>query len=259
MRLFLAGLEGTGHYTECKDFLDSHVDNFFWLSSYYYARKDKFVLERLPNFNIENFLLDSGAFTFMSKGLNEDIDKYTSEYIEFINKYNIKYFFEMDVDTILGYDKVKELRKTIEKGTGKKCIPVWHKERGIEEFKKHCEEYDYIAIGGLVGGKVNKIKKILISLIKYANSKNVKIHLLGYNKNDILDYKAFSCDATSWNGGMYGGLWNWSQDKEYPVKTNRSLERRVSSEKQRELYLHNLKVWEHYQQILKYKGYWREQ
>lgn len=256
MRLFLAGLEGTGHYTECKDFLDNHIDNFFWLSSYYYARKDKFVLERLPNFNIENFLLDSGAFTFMSKGLNEDIDKYTSEYIEFINKYDIKYFFEMDIDKILGYDKVKELRKKIEEGTGKKCIPVWHKERGIEEFKKHCKEYDYIAIGG--GFSVLR-KDMAIKLIKYANNKGIKTHLLGYNRQDMLDFNCFSCDATSWNGGMYGGLWNWSQDKMRPVKTNRSLNKRVSSEKQRELYLHNLKVWEHYQQILKYKGYWREQ
>lgn len=256
MRLFLAGLEGTGHYKECKDFLDSHVDNFFWLSSYYYARKDKFILERLPNFNIENFLLDSGAFTFMSKGLNEDIDKYTSEYIEFINKYNIKYFFEMDIDTVLGYEKVKELRKTIEEGTGKKCIPVWHKERGIEEFKRHCEEYNYIAIGG---GFSSLRKDMTIKLIKYANNKGVKTHLLGYNKQDILEFNCFSCDATSWNGGMYGGLWNWSKEKMRPVKINRSLERRVSSERQRELYLHNLKVWEHYQQILKYKGYWREQ
>lgn len=256
MRLFLAGLEGTGHYTECKDFLDNHIDNFFWLSSYYYARKNKFVLERLPNFNIENFLLDSGAFTFMSKGLNEDIDKYTSEYIEFINKYNIKYFFEMDIDKVLGYDKVKELRKTIEEGTGKKCIPVWHKERGIEEFKKHCKEYDYIAIGG--GFSVLR-KDMAIKLIKYANNKGIKTHLLGYNRQDMLDFNCFSCDATSWNGGMYGGLWNWSQDKMRPVKTNRSLNKRVSSKKQRELYLHNLKVWEHYQQILKYKGYWREQ
>ena len=98
-----------------------------------------------------------------------------------------------------------------------------------------------------------------IKLIKYANNKGVKTHLLGYNRQDMLDFNCFSCDATSWNGGMYGGLWNWSEEKMCPVKINRSLERRVSSEKQRELYLHNLKVWEHYQQTLKYKGYWREQ
>ena len=90
-----------------------------------------------------------------------------------------------------------------------------------------------------------------------ANKKNVKVHLLGYNRADLLEYNAYSCDATSWNGGLYGGLWTWDVKTQRPKKQNRSLERRVESSRQKELYLHNLKVWVYYQRVLRYKGFWR--
>ena len=41
----------------------------------------------------------------------------------------------MDVDNIIGYEKVLELRKILLEATDK-IIPVWHKNRGIDEFKK---------------------------------------------------------------------------------------------------------------------------
>ena len=89
------------------------------------------------NFSSEDFLLDSGAFTFMNqKSKKINFEQYIEQYIEFINKYDIKYFFELDVDVIFGHEKVKEIRKYIEQKTNKKTIPVWHKSRGIEEYIK---------------------------------------------------------------------------------------------------------------------------
>ena len=52
------------------------------------------------------FLLDSGAFTFMnSNKKNEDIKSYLDSYIDFINKYDIKYFFELDLIQLVGLKK----------------------------------------------------------------------------------------------------------------------------------------------------------
>ena len=39
----------------------------------------------------------------------DDLDEYIQKYIDFINKYNIKYFFEMDLDHMIGYDNVKKI------------------------------------------------------------------------------------------------------------------------------------------------------
>ena len=74
------------------------------------------------------FLLDSGAFTFMhgieASSKPVDWDGYLSRYIDFINRNNVQHFFELDVDSIVGYDAVKRMRARLEAETGKQSIPV---------------------------------------------------------------------------------------------------------------------------------------
>ncbi len=110
---------------------------------------EKTCLKVLQDVGVNNFLLDSGAFSYMSGAecTKEQLVEYMEKYIYFINKYNVEYFFELDVDTIFGIEFVEELREKLEKETNKKCIPVWHKGRGIEYWKKMCKNYKYVAIG----------------------------------------------------------------------------------------------------------------
>ena len=61
------------------------------------------------------FLLDSGAFTFMNNSKSVDFDLYLDKYIDFIIEKNIKYFFELDIDSIVGYKKVLQLRERLER------------------------------------------------------------------------------------------------------------------------------------------------
>ena len=149
MRLYLAGLEAFAgnRNNNYKLYLNNDTKV---LTSFYYCN-DIIIQDLIRQVGVDNILVDSGAFTFRMNGLKgEDIDSYTKRYIEFINKYNIKYFFEMDIDMCkddLG--KVKQLRGLIEKETGKKTIPVWHMSRGINEWKELVDQYDYIAIGGI--------------------------------------------------------------------------------------------------------------
>ena len=102
---------------------------------------------------VDNFILDSGAFSFFSCKQKVDFDEYITQYINFINEHDIKLFFELDIDRIIGYDRVKEIRRRLEKETGKCPIPVWHRHLGKEEFLRMCDEYNYVAIGGIVSSE----------------------------------------------------------------------------------------------------------
>lgn len=157
------------------------------------------------------FMLDSGAFTFMNNFKGEvDFDEYLTRYIEFINENDIKYFFELDVDSVAGLEEVERFRKRLEKETGKKPIPVWHKSRGKQYFIDMCREYDYVAIGGIVTKEIKpKEYKYFRWFIDTAHSYGCQIHGLGFtNLNGIKIYNFDSVDSTRWTtGGKFGSLY----------------------------------------------------
>ena len=199
MKVFLAGA-----YTREKAFIGKNID--YMLESFFYVLP--WQIERIPNMKM--FLLDSGAFTFMNGTGNANFDEYLTRYINFINKYDIKYFFELDVDSIVGYEKVKQLRKRLENETGKKCIPVWHKSRGKEEYLKMCEEYDYVAIGGIVTKEITKEQYSFFPwFINEAHKRGCKIHGLGFTDTNLLQkYHFDSVDSTAWlSGSRFGHVY----------------------------------------------------
>lgn len=150
-----------------------------------------------------NFLLDSGAFTFMNgKNISKiKMEEFVERYIEHIKKHKIKHYFEMDVDSIFGYEQVKIWRNKIEKAVGIQSIPVWHKTRGIDDFKRLVDEYSYISIGGFAIRELKPkeypaVKKMVI----YAREKDVKVHGLGFtNIKYLLDFPFYSVDSASWS------------------------------------------------------------
>ncbi|WP_177187420.1 hypothetical protein [Peptostreptococcus sp. D1] len=149
-----------------------------------------------------NFLLDSGAFSYMNgkEITKQELDVFVDKYISYIKSRDIKYYMEMDVDVIFGIKQVEKWRHKIEISTGKKCIPVWHLNRGIEYWKKMCNEYNYVAIGGLVTGMKKQNYPLIKKMINYANSKGVKVHGLGFTKTKILrEFKFYSVDSSSWS------------------------------------------------------------
>lgn len=166
----------------------------------------------------EMFLLDSGAFSFMTskKDGDVDFDEYLTRYINFINDNDIKYFFELDIDSIVGIEEVERLRKRLETETGKKCIPVFHKSRGKDYFIRMCQEYDYVAIGGIVTKEIMPSEyKYLKWFIDTAHSYGCKIHGLGFTSlRGMYVYKFDSVDSTSWcNGGRFGRLYHFNGRK----------------------------------------------
>ena len=198
MKVFLAA-------TSDKSFIANITDSKYILESFYYFQEWQIPLIKKS----EMFLLDSGAFTFMSGKKSNDFDGYLTRYIEFIKKHDVKYFFELDIDSVVGYDKVKKLRKRLEKETGKKCIPVWHKSRGKDEFLKMCDEYDYVAIGGIVTKEITKDQYPFFTwFLNEAHKRGCKVHGLGFTSIADLPKCHFdSVDSTSWkSGGRFGQL-----------------------------------------------------
>jgi hypothetical protein len=182
----------------------------FVLESFFYVDADTERL--LPYFG--DFLLDSGAFTFMTSSKNHVVwEEYIEKYAAFINKHNIEKYFELDIDSVVGYKKVLEYRKRLERLTSKPVIPVWHKSRGIDDFKRMCDEYNYVAIGGIVSKEIPKEQySALPVLISEAHRRKAKIHGLGFTSLEWLPKCHFdSVDSTAWTtGNRFGFIYRFN-------------------------------------------------
>ena len=177
----------------------------FILESYVYVQEWQLPFIK----SAERFLLDSGAFTFMKKKKEADWDVYLRNYADFIVEHNIKHFFELDIDYVVGYERVKQLRNTLERFVGRQCIPVWHKQRGADEYRSMCKDYDYVAVGGIAGQDKNPIpEKYFASLIDIAHENGAMLHGLGYASSiGLSKYRFDSADSTTWNvGAKYGNF-----------------------------------------------------
>ena len=229
-------------------------------------KKPKYILESFWSFKewqtplikeAELFLLDSGAFSFMNnqkKGKKitlEEIYEYLDRYIEFINKYDIKYFFELDLDVIIGYNEVLKMRKILETKTNKKCIPVFHKNRGIQEWIIMCKNYDYVAIG--TSGKndsawTRKNPNVIKKMVDIAKKYNCKVHGLGFtNINLMKKIHFYSVDSTSWSSGWRYGVITLFKDKKFK-KIQRPKDTRMITEKGREVDRINYLSWLDFQE-----------
>ena len=128
-------------------------------------------------------------------------------YANYVKTLGIKNYFELDIDCVVGYDEVLKLRKVIENIVGWQSIPVWHPNRGLEDFTKTCKDYKYIALGsfGKAGAKKDCYMKFFID---EAHRNDTRIHGLGYTKTCTLDKINFdTVDSTSWlNGPKFGNL-----------------------------------------------------
>jgi hypothetical protein len=98
------------------------------------------------------------------------------------------------------------MRKYLEKETQKKCIPVWHLNRGKDDYLRMCDAYDYVAVGGLVSSEsIKRLQKAFPWFIEQAHAAGAQIHGLGYVKMDkLLDYHFDSVDSTTWCSARFG-------------------------------------------------------
>lgn len=206
MKIFLSALETNWSDRYKSSFASIKMK---WnLMSFYYIRGKVSVAEEIRS-RSEEILIDSGAHSFQ-KGAKVNWLDYTREYAEFIKKFDspkVIGYFEMDVDNIIGYEKVLQLRAILE-AVSDKIIPVWHKNRGIGEFKSMCQRYagKIIAITGFKNEDIRDEQYPMF--LKYAKKYGCKVHCLGMTRRAILDKVPFDfVDSSSWKqGALYGRI-----------------------------------------------------
>lgn len=204
MKVFLSALEnaqasGKNAKPVAHLIIENGIKMNYNLMSYYYM-KNKIELAKFIRNNTKEILIDSGAHSFQ-KGKKVDWMDYTKKYANFIREFdkpNVVGYFEMDVDNIIGYNEVLKLRKILE-SVSNKIIPVWHKNRGIADFKKMCKNYSGKVIA-ITGFKNEDIKdEQYLMFLKYAKKYNCKVHCLGMTRKKVLDKVPFDyVDSSSW-------------------------------------------------------------
>lgn len=210
--MFLSGLEASGEFWDINKIIPKYK---YTLCSFYYLKQD--IFEEIKK-KSDLMIIDSGAHSFQ-KGKKVDWVEYTKKYANWIEQNDcdkIVGYFEMDVDNILGYETVLELRKILE-AKSNKIIPVWHKNRGIQDFKKMCQQYanKIVAITGFKNEDI--IDEQYIMFLKYAKQHNCKMHCLGMTRKKILDKVPFDfVDSSSWKqSAIFGRIDNKKVSKEF--------------------------------------------
>lgn len=226
MKIFLSAVETGAPKAAVEKMLQPPPCMLWNLMSYYYLRSDVPFAERVRE-RSEMIMIDSGAHSFQ-KGVRVDWEKYTHEYAAFIKQFdrpNVVGYFEMDVDNITGYENVLKLRRILEteSGCSEKIIPVWHKNRGIDGFKKMCQTHAGRVVA-ITGFKNEDIKDHQYpAFLRYAHSKGCKVHCLGMTRKKILDKVPFDyTDSSTWaQEAIYGKVGNRKVSREFS-KTNRT-------------------------------------
>ena len=171
-----------------------------YLESYLYFRDKKESISSILNkWEVKDLMLDSGAFSAFTRGVDIDIEEYGRAILE--SEDSITKYANLDV---IGDEEETYKNWLILKEMGCNPMPVIHYGADKKWFDIYLREHkvDYIALGGLVpyAKRRTKLKNWLdysFSLIqKYYP---VKVHLFGITTNWVLKrYPIYSCDSTSW-------------------------------------------------------------
>lgn len=196
MKVFFAGVPGGGKMGNCKR--ERQLSKFFTLRlwSYYYLIENKDGMKKKKKIKL---FLDSGAYSAKTQGIEINID----DYIKFIKKHENKLELYANLDNIDSAEKTWENQKYMEK-QGLHPLPVYHYGEDVSFVERYVKNYDYIALGGLVGGSSTGLIKWLDNiwlshLLDESGMPKVKVHGFGLTSLKLmLRYPWYSVDSTSW-------------------------------------------------------------
>jgi len=121
-------------------------------------------------------------------------------------------------------------QEIMENKFGLKPIPIWHAGEPEEHFKHYCENYDYVAIGG-IASLGTPSKSSIMNLLVFAMQKypKVKFHLFGIGISGLLAFKSlkpYSVDFSTWNVPARFGHQVIEDDKQLLKEIKLSVEER---------------------------------
>jgi hypothetical protein len=193
------------------------VDYKYHLESYHYLVGQKF--ENLIREDGVRIMLDSGAYSMFTQGIDVDMDAYAqwvkdnADIIEFASNLDV-----IGAGNEQGsYDNLKYLESL-----GIEAIPVHHardEDKWLERYL--AEGYKHIALGGLVPETTNYRREWMDHIWgEYLTDKDgyprdgIRVHGFGMTSVQLMRrYPWFSVDSTAWlMGSMFGKIFLWGRD-----------------------------------------------
>lgn len=149
--------------------------------------------------------MDSGAFSAKTQGIKLSLDTY----IAFIKQYSAFISVYANLDVIGDPDATWKNQQLMEKA-GLHPLPCYHLGESYKWLQHYCDQYDYVAIGGMVGNKNLGpfLDHIFHDFICDSSGfPRVKTHSFGLTSNRlVIRYPWYSVDAITGKLKGFNGL-----------------------------------------------------
>ena len=217
MRLYLATMpEGWGHSRNIDSkYVSGNImhtqlgklnSKFRILISYWYYKNvdiEEMLYKYYTDIEMDIFA-DSGAFSAMTQG----VDITRKEYADWVKRWEHLFTVYSNLDVIRNAEKTWENQQYME-DAGLKPLPVFHIAEKFDWLEKYIDNYNYIALGGLVSTGINYNKRMawLVKCFRMANNKAV-FHAFGVTTWEVMSsFMWYSVDSSSWGSGFrYGTI-----------------------------------------------------
>lgn len=162
---------------------------------------------------------DSGAYSAASQGAEVDI----REYGQWLTKWSSILTVKSNLDVIGNPEQSMKNQRQLE-AMGHKVLPVFHVGSPFTELEKLCEEYPYVALGGMVPYSTANLGSWLVKCFRVAAKYDTVFHGFGMTRREYLnDFAFYSVDSSAWGASfMFGNLELWDDKTKQFVKIKHS-------------------------------------
>lgn len=177
------------------------------LISYHYFRTSDLdrYFEQFPEH--PEVFADSGAFSALSVGADIDVD----EYGDWLAKWAHHFSIVANLD-VIGDHEASAANQAILESKDLAPLPVFHVGEPFAALEALCEQYQYVALGGMViRGKSAPVHRWAIQCFQVARKYGTVFHGFGQTTmRSLMDLPWYSVDSSSWSKvSRYGSISLW--------------------------------------------------
>lgn len=153
---------------------------------------------------------DSGAFSAFTQKVVIDVHDYAA----WLHEWSPVLDVYANLDSIGDPHRSRQNLRELERD-GLSPLPVFHVGSPFKELESYCEEYRYVALGGMVGR--TNLGPWLVKCFQIAARYESRFHGFGLTRRELIeDFPFYSVDSSSWTAGVRFGmvpLWDTSAAK----------------------------------------------
>lgn len=161
---------------------------------------------------------DSGAFSALSIGAEVTLENYA----EWLLRWKEMFTVYVNLDVIGNPEATMENQCRLEQEFDLQPIPVFHVGSDFSVLEGLCEEYPYLALGGMVPYSQKRLGSWLLKCFSITEQHGTRVHGFGQTRHEyLMDFPFYSVDSSSWaSGHMFGNqsLWNPKSSQFVAVK-----------------------------------------